>query len=282
MRASAHAKINLRLVVLAEETSGYHQIETIFCRIALADGLVIETTGDAGIILDVRDADLGPVEDNLVMRAARAWFEAAGIDAHHAITLHKRIPAGAGLGGGSSDAAATLRMLDEMHEHALGSRRLLEIAASLGSDVPFFMTDAPIALAWGRGERILTHRGPDAAPAVVVVPATSVSTARAYASLGDRVGVAGPMMIDASALASWDGLVTVACNDFERVMLPEIPALTPVLALLRSHGARVAQLTGSGSAVFGIFDLADAADAAAEGLRAADADLQVIRTEACV
>ena len=282
MRALAHAKINLRLVVLAEETSGYHQIETIFCRIALADELSIATAGDAGLTLDVRDADVGPVDDNLVMRAARAWFEAAGIAAHHAITLRKRVPAGAGLGGGSSDAAAALSLLDRMHDQILGPDRLLEIAASLGSDVPFFMVDAPLALAWGRGERILTQPGPDAAPAVVVVPATSVSTARAYASLGDRVGEVGPAMIDASTLTSWEGLARVACNDFERVMLPEIPALTPVLALLRSHGARIAQLTGSGSAVFGIFDLADAADAAAEELRAADADLQVIRTEACV
>lgn len=282
MRALAYAKINLRLVVLAEETSGYHQIETIFCRIGLADELIIEPAGDAGLTLDVRGADVGPVDDNLVMRAARAWFDAAGIAAQHAITLHKRVPAGAGLGGGSSDAAATLRLLDRTHEHVLGDDRLLEIAASLGSDVPFFMADAPLALAWGRGERILTQRGPDAAPAVIVVPATSVSTARAYASLGNRVGKAGPSMIDASALASWEGLARVACNDFERVMLPEIPALTPVLALLRSHGARIAQLTGSGSAVFGIFDLADAADAAAEELKAAEADLQVIRTEACV
>ena len=174
MGALAHAKINLRLVVLAEETSGYHQIETIFCRIALADELSIATAGDAGLTLDVRDADVGPVDDNLVMRAARAWFEAAGIAAHHAITLRKRVPAGAGLGGGSSDAAAALSLLDRMHDQILGPDRLLEIAASLGSDVPFFMVDAPLALAWGRGERILTQPGPDAAPAVVVVPATAV------------------------------------------------------------------------------------------------------------
>ena len=113
MRALAYAKINLRLVVLAEETSGYHQIETIFCRIALADELIIEPAGDAGLTLDVRGADVGPVDDNLVIRAARAWFDAAGIAAQHAITLHKRVPAGAGLGGGSSDAAAALRLLDQ-------------------------------------------------------------------------------------------------------------------------------------------------------------------------
>lgn len=282
MRLSAHAKINLRLVVLARETSGYHQIETIFCRIGLADEVVIEPRTSPGLTLDVQGAELGPAQNNLVMRAARAWFDEAGVQPSHAITLHKRIPAGAGLGGGSSDAVATLRGLDRTHENALGKERLLRIAASLGSDVPFFMADAPLALAWGRGERMLAHSGPGAAPAVVVMPAASVSTAQAYASLGDRLGEAGPALIDAAALDTWDTLANVACNDFERAVLPEIPALTPVLALLRSHGARIAQLTGSGSAVFGIFDLPDAADAAAAALRAAQADLQVFQTEAGV
>src|SRR5690606_28526363 len=142
--------------------------------------------------------------------------------------------------------------------------------------------DAPLALAWGRGERMLTHPGPGAAPAVVVMPADSVSTAQAYASLGARITAPGPVRLDAAALASWDGLANVATNDFERVVLPEIPGLTPVLALLRGHRARIAQLTGSGSAVFGIFDLPAMADAAAAELRAADADLQVFRTEAGV
>lgn len=282
MRVTAQAKINLRLVVLAQETSGFHQIETIYCRVGLADELVIEQTTGPGLELTVHGADLGPTENNLVMRAARAWFEAADIEPSHAIALHKRIPAGAGLGGGSSDAAATLRALEEMHDHRLGGARLLEIAASLGSDVPFFMADVPLALAWGRGERMLTHEGPGQAPAVIVMPPASVSTAQAYASLGGRVGVAGPAIIDAASLGSWDALDDVACNDFERVVLPEIPALTPVLALLRSHGARIAQLTGSGSAVFGIFDLPDAAEAAAQELRAAQADLQVFRTHAAV
>lgn len=280
MHLRAHAKINLRLVVLAQETSGYHQIETIFCRVGLADDVLIEQGATGELSLEVHGAELGHVEDNLVMRAARSWFDAAGIEPSHRITLRKRIPAGAGLGGGSSDAAATLHGLDRLHANALGEARLLHIAASLGSDVPFFMNDAPLALAWGRGERMLTHRGPGAAHAVIVMPAASVSTGQAYASLGARIGTPGPASMDADVLANWDGLANVATNDFERVVLPEIPALTPVLALLRGHHARIAQLTGSGSAVFGIFDLPEAADAAAAELRAADAGLQVFRTEA--
>ncbi len=282
MRLTAHAKINVRLVVLAQETGGYHQIETIFCRIALADEVLIERGAAGALSLDVHGAELGPPDDNLVMRAARAWFDAAAIEPSHCITLRKRIPAGAGLGGGSSDAAATLQGLDRLHDDLLGEARLLHLAASLGSDVPFFMHDAPLALAWGRGERMLTHPGPGAAPAVVVMPAASVSTAQAYASLGARITAPGPARLDAGTFASWNGLADVATNDFERVVLPEIPALTPVLALLRGHRARIAQLTGSGAAVFGIFDLPETADAAAAELRAADADLQVFRTEAGV
>lgn len=205
---------------------------------------------------------------------------ATGIEARHSIRVHKRIPAGAGL---VVDRAIPLQRSDSSIEcmvmHSV--LRACSMAASLGRDVPFFMSDAPLALG-GDATRAAHARGPGAAPAVVVMPAASVSTAQAYASLGDRIRVAGPARIEVAALGSWDALADVACNDFERVVLPEIPALTPVLALLRSHGARIAQLTGSGSAVFGTFDLPEAADAAAEELRAAEADLQVFRTQAAV
>lgn len=283
MRVAAPAKVNLRLVVLAREASGYHQIETIFCRLALADELVIEPADGQGIALHVEGADLGPAQDNLVTRAVQAWCDAAQTPPAYTITLHKRIPAGAGLGGGSSDAAAVLRALDRMHGDALGAERLLEIGAALGSDVPFFLADSPLALAWGRGERLLPHTGPGAAPALVVMPPTSVATGAAYERLGATLAARPrPARIEPDALASWGSLAALACNDFERVVLPGLPVLTPVLATMRAHGARIAQLTGSGAAVFAVFDLVAQADAAAAALRDAEPGLQLFRTDAGV
>lgn len=295
MRITAAAKINLRLVVLAREASGFHQIETIFCRIALADEIVIEPAAHTGIVLDVRGADfesaadvgpaaaLGPAPDNLVVRAAHAYCAAAGIAPAFAIALHKHIPAGAGLGGGSSDAAATLRALDAMHGGCLGTAQLLDLAARLGSDVPFFIANAPIALAWGRGQRLLTHAGPGAAPALVVMPPATVATAGAYARLSEALDDAPrAAQLDANVLASWSALADVACNDFERVVLPEIPVLTQVLVSLREHGALVAQLTGSGAASFGVFDDADLRDAVADQLERVHPDVRLFRTDAAV
>ncbi len=283
MRVAAPAKVNLRLVVLAREASGYHQIETIFCRLALADDLVIERAERPGFVLHIEGADVGPVADNLVTRAVHAWCDAAQVPPAYTITLHKRVPAGAGLGGGSSDAAAALRALDRMHDDALGPQRLLEIGAALGSDVPFFLADSPLALAWGRGERLLPHTGPGAAPALVVVPPAPIATAGAYERLSRTLPtLPRPVRIAPDALASWGALATLACNDFERVVLPELPVLHPVIATLRAHGARIAQLTGSGAAVFGVFDLPTQAHAAATALRDAEPGLRLFRTDAGV
>ncbi len=283
MRIRAPAKVNLRLVVLAKEAGGFHQIETIFCRLALADEIVIERSSRQGITLDVIGADVGPAESNLVVRAARAWCAEAHTDPAYALTLHKQIPAGAGLGGGSSDAAATLRALDRMHEDALGVEHLLQIAATLGSDVPFFVVDAPLAVAWGRGERLMTHAGPGPAPALVAMPEVVVSTADAYDRL-DNAPREGPRAACWSmrALESWAKVATLACNDFERVVLPGIPTLAPALALLRAHGALVARLTGSGSAIFAVYDLETARNAAADALARAHPDLRIFRTRACI
>lgn len=279
----AHAKINLRLAVLAREAGGYHQIETIFCRVALADELDV-IAGDAdGITLHVHGAELGAAEDNLVVRAARAYCREAGVVPRFAIRLHKRVPVGAGLGGGSSDAAATLRALDTLHDGALGGPGLLALGARLGSDVPFFLADTPCALAWGRGERILTLPGPGGAPALIAVPDRAVSTAAAYARLSARLDAAPrPAVLGADVMASWENLAAVAHNDFEQIVLPEIPALAPALSLLRAHGAVIARLTGSGSAVFGVFTDSAARDDAAAALGGEVPTMRALSTTAAV
>src|SRR5689334_6916409 len=159
-RTVAQAKVNLFLRVLAREASGYHQLETLFCRLDLGDDVTIRTT-TAGRSLDCAGAvmppeGLGPTELNLAWRAAVAYHEATGWPNAWAIEIQKSIPVGGGLGGGSADAGAVLRCLNALAPTPIGSRELLALAAPLGADVSFLATDAPLALAWGRGERMLT------------------------------------------------------------------------------------------------------------------------------
>jgi len=273
----AHAKINLRLCVLARERSGYHQIETLLCRISLADRLVVAHAPD--LTLEVDGGDAGPVADNLVLRAARAFYDRTAIAPAASLRLTKRIPAGAGLGGGSSDAAATLHLLNELHDTRLDRSVLLELGFALGSDVPFFVSDAPYALAWGRGERLLALRSPPSRPVLVAVPAERVPTAIAYAELARiRSGAEParqPLVVDAGAIDSWSAVEGLAKNDFEAVMDRGIEAIPLLRKTLVRAGARIAQMTGSGSAVFGLFDDVGKCEAAARDVEAMHEDVLV-------
>ncbi|MDH3571897.1 MAG: 4-(cytidine 5'-diphospho)-2-C-methyl-D-erythritol kinase, partial [Gemmatimonadota bacterium] len=151
---SAHAKANLFLRVLAREASGFHTLETLFTLLELHDLLTVERT-EHGIELLVTGADTGPVEENLAYRAARMVLDATGHRFGVRMRLEKRIPVQAGLGGGSSDGAAALHAVNALLQHALPRPELLQFAAKLGSDVPFLASGAPLALAWGRGERLM-------------------------------------------------------------------------------------------------------------------------------
>src|SRR5207245_8916284 len=182
VRIAAHAKVNLFLRILAREApSGYHQIETAFALLELADELVVSRTADGGgVTLAVEGPDLGPVEDNLAVRAARVVLDATDRKFGVAIELTKRIPVRAGLGGGSSDAAAALHAVNALANGAVPRHELFQFGARLGSDVPFFVTGAPLALGWGRGERMLVLPPLPVAPALLVTPPVGVATAEAY------------------------------------------------------------------------------------------------------
>lgn len=265
----APAKINLRLAVLAREASGWHQIETLFARLDLADRIALEP-GEQGIRLTVDGPDLGPTEQNLVYRAARAFHASTGIAPALAIHLEKRIPAGSGLGGGSSDAAAVLLGLDRMHGEPLGAEGRHRIGRAIGADVAFFLTESPYALAWGRGERVLPLSPPPDLQCVLVMPATPMSTAHAYARLAEHRVASPPPPLGplppAHTLAHWNGIRAFARNDFEAVVLDEIPAAAHALDVLRD-GAVMAQLSGSGSAVFALYDQTAHATAAVHRVR---------------
>lgn len=257
-RAAAQAKINLRLRVLTRETTGYHQIETVFQRIDLADevtlrldrpGRSIDCTGDT-----LPDGGLGPAERNLAYRAAVAYQEAAGWPNGFAIEIVKRIPVGGGLGGGSADAGAVLRMLEALAPRPMGVR-VLELAARLGADVPFMATETPVAFAWGRGERMLGLTPLPRRRVQVVVPPFGISTADAYRWLDDsrpEYELAGALL-PAAALLSWAEVEEVAENDFEDAVEARLPAIAGYRKALERAQARIAMLAGSGSTVFGVF-----------------------------
>ena len=169
VRIAAHAKINLFLRILAREATGFHQIETAFALLELADELHVRRT-DSGVTLAVNGPDLGPADENLAVRAARAVLDATGNRFGVAITLTKRIPVRAGLGGGSSDGAAALHAVNVLAGNAVPRHELLHFAARLGSDVAFFAGGAALAVAWGRGERQFRVPAPPALPALVAIP----------------------------------------------------------------------------------------------------------------
>lgn len=261
----AQAKVNLGLQVLAREASGYHAIETVFHRLELADEVRIRRTeGEKSLVVTgpaLPHEGLGPASTNLAWRAAEAYQQAAGWDGGFAIELRKCIPVGGGLGGGSADAGAILRACDRLAEQPLGRAPLQEIAASLGSDVPFLTSEATAALAWGRGERLLEVPPLPPRRVALVVPTFSVSTAAAYGWLAERRGGAppAPSRLPQPTEISWESFAA-AENDFEPVVGARHPEAPALLATLRKLGAAPAMLSGSGSTVFGVFDGAQPTD----------------------
>lgn len=272
-RAPAPAKVNLVLRVLGRRADGFHDLETLLQAVDLCDEVRV-ARGAPGVRLRVDGPDLGPPEDNLVHRAARAFLHRAGLAATEGvdIDLAKRIPAGAGLGGGSSDAAATLRCLAALWPGVVPGPVLHEIASSLGSDVPFFL--GPSGLAWGRGRGELLEPA-DALPTahlVLVLPPVHVATGGAYAALARR-RVEGAARapgggMEAPPPRTWDEVAALARNDFEAVVPGAYAPVAASLEALRAAGARPALLSGSGGACFGVFPSAGEAEEAARALAA--------------
>lgn len=263
----APAKLNLGLHILRRRPDGFHQLETVFLPIGWADAL----TAEPGPPLELTTSDPALPTDsgNLVIRAALALAAHLGIEPSGRLHLDKRVPYGAGLGSGSSDAAAALRLCAELWDVDVPEADLHQIASSLGSDVPFFLLEGA-AHATGRGEILTPLLDADGAPyqcpfwIVVAVPEVHVSTAEAY-GLVQPTDTNRPDLVDlirSNDLARWrDELV----NDFEAPIAARHPEIARALATLRDQ-AGYAALSGSGSAVFGVFDAEAAARDAASAL----------------
>lgn len=288
---AAPAKVNLRLSVGAREPSGFHPLDTLFCSLHLADSVVLrggegpEPQLDVGSARPLKEApDMGPPAGNLAVQAARAFMERAGIERGPEIRLVKRIPTGAGLGGGSSDAAAVLRAMRRLYPGDLDAGDLTALGTELGSDVPFFVMGVPFAQGTGRGERLAALPPLPARPVVVVIPDFPVATAEAYRWLDqdrDREGTGAPDVPDQPAHGrnlTWDTVGDEAVNDFEDPVFDRHPRLREIRDRLREAGARPALLAGSGSSIFGVFDHGGGARSAADALTAADPSLRVLVT----
>ncbi len=265
VRVAAQAKINLRLKVLDIGDSGYHAIETVFQRLELADRIAVSVSDGGGVELDVSgDESLalasGPAEQNLALVAAKAYMRRTGWHPRVEIRVEKVIPVGAGLGGGSADAAAVLRALDALAPAPLPPAELLTLAGTIGSDVPFLASDHVIAVGWGRGERLMSLPPLPPRPVILAVPPVHVSTRDAYGWLGRSRGAAPPPpTLPGDAFASWERAADYAENDFSDAVAARHPVIRAIRESLLARGARLAMLTGSGSAVFGIFDSDDQA-----------------------
>jgi 4-diphosphocytidyl-2-C-methyl-D-erythritol kinase len=253
----AYAKINLGLRVHGRREDGYHELTTAFQTISLHDNLAFQNLPDGRLELACSDPEIPADESNLVMRAAVALRERYGVGRGARVELQKVVPAGGGLGGGSSDAAVTLLGLANLWEVETDARELAEIGARLGADVPFFLTGGT-ALGTGTGTEIKPLEDAPKMHLVVVTPGVKVSTAEAYKALGARAltkdEAAANLSVsrtEADFSVSHSGVMS---NDFEPVVVRLYPEIGRATEALAEAGAGVTLLSGSGSSVFGVFE----------------------------
>lgn len=251
----APAKINLFLEVLGRRADGYHDIETLMLAVELFDEITIgpAEVGDIRLSCDESSLSIGP--DNLVWKAAHLLRERTGCNRGAAIALTKRIPWAAGLGGGSSDAAATLAGLNEFWELGLATPELASLGAELGSDVPFFF-HAPAALCTGRGEVVEPVPVGKAFDIVLVKPPMGLNTAAVYAEFGRRKAEGGTensqVAVKALAEGKIEDLAGALHNRLQEPALNLAPPVAEAYRRLKNSGAAGCLMTGSGSCLFAL------------------------------
>ncbi|MDT8334844.1 MAG: 4-(cytidine 5'-diphospho)-2-C-methyl-D-erythritol kinase [Desulfurivibrionaceae bacterium] len=262
----APAKINLYLRVKGRRPDGYHELESVMQKLVLADFVRVAVDEGSGIALSCPAAGLPEDDTNLAWRAARLFLDETGLERRVAITLDKKIPVAAGLGGGSSDAAAVLLVLNELLRSGLDEEALLKMAVRLGADVPFFIKDhCPAALAEGIGERLSPVAGIQNCDVVLVNPGFPVSTRWVFANFAlttnrnpyilapgkdSQSGIYfGPDEADFLKRVGPEGFF----NDLEAVTIDRYPEIESIKNSMLAEGAMVALMSGSGPTVFGIF-----------------------------
>lgn len=277
MQLSAPAKINLSFKIKGRRADGFHEIETFMAPISLADRITIERAGKEGDIrFSCDDPSLPTGNDNLVVRAAKLFRERIGTFRGIAIALEKRIPHGAGLGGGSSDAASTLLGLNELFGAGLGQQELLQLAAQLGSDVPFFIARSA-ANCRGRGEIVVPTSLPTQFHLVLLKPDFGVPTPWAYGRWKESRDLPGV----GHEAQEFSGVRFV--NDLERPVFEKFVLLAQLKTWLRQQPeVAVALMSGSGSTVFAVLrDVAGGKKLATRACSEIDATLWTQVCETC-
>lgn len=251
----AFSKVNLCLEITGRRADGYHDLATVFQTVSLADRVTVETR-DAGIEVSVPEGGAPEGRANLCWKAADLYRRERGWPAGTRIKLRKNVPSGAGLGGGSSDAAAVLTALATLDDSPPPHATLAEIARQLGADVAFFLTGGT-AIATGRGDRLEALPDLPACRILLVRPDLQISTAEAYGMLGEEDFTDGSRAAAMAGAIEEERAVDIpqnVFNGFSRVLEERWPVLGELKRALRDGGALAAEITGSGSAVFGIFD----------------------------
>ncbi|HXG67956.1 MAG TPA: 4-(cytidine 5'-diphospho)-2-C-methyl-D-erythritol kinase [Blastocatellia bacterium] len=268
IRVRSYAKINWTLDVLFRREDGFHELRTIYQSVSLHDNLRLTAT--SGVIEIACDDPRVPCDEtNLAYKAATLLREATGTTAGARIEIEKRIPAAAGLGGGSSNAAVALMGLCRLWRVHVSGRDLIRMAASLGSDVPFFLIGGT-ALGVGRGEEVYPLEDVTCDDLLLVNPGFPVSTPQAYARLS-RLTREHPIRIIPFTLLAAKGVCELplsASNDLEEVVEAAHPEIADVKRSLMGLGARRALMSGSGATVFGVFDNQESSERAQEAMRA--------------
>jgi 4-diphosphocytidyl-2-C-methyl-D-erythritol kinase len=247
---STPAKVNLWLEIIRKREDRYHELSSLMVPVAVYDRVEVAWRDEAGVSLSCNSPDVPSDSGNLAWRAADVYCRASGIARGVSIRLEKNIPVGAGMGGGSADAAAVLLGLNRLKENPLSAADLQELAVGLGADVPFFLHCTP-ALATGIGERLHAVEGIPDYPLVLVKPPISVSTGWVYGSLKLTRGESRIRL--RSFLARPWNLSEVLQNDLETVTLNEYPQLVRIKHWLLENGAVVSWMSGSGPTIFGVF-----------------------------
>ena len=249
-RTLAQAKVNLALRVLSKEEDGFHSIETVFLRLELGDDVELRITNGKRSLkcYEMRD---WPAEANLAYRAATLYADEVGWPKGFEIEIVKNIPIGGGLGGGSADAAGVLRILNGLAPKPVSEEALLNLAGSLGSDVPFLTSDYAMAMAWGRGDRLLRLDPLPSRDVQLFFPPYGIDTGEAYALLDEVRGdvPARNPELTTEMFADWETAAKNSVNDFEPVIRPRWSEID----ILLSRGAQFGmfyRMSGSGSTVF--------------------------------
>jgi len=249
-RTLAQAKVNLALRILGRNDDGYHSIETVLLRLELADSVLVRpTAGSRTLRCDAMSGEIP--EENLAFRAAVLFARQTGWPRGFEIDIEKRISIGGGLGGGSADAAAVLRILNALSPTPLSGDALASMAGSLGADVPFLASDHLMALAWSRGEEMAPLTPLPGRKIVLLTPSSGMSTARAYSMVAALRGsyAPRPRTLTPEMFRTWDDATRHSVNEFEPFVGDELPEIRSWLEV----GARLGLLTrlsGSGSTVF--------------------------------